>query len=72
MFGDKRLEIDTKKVMGTNQMKEIFGMFGMTDNSYMIARRLVELNNEVYDKLHPKCTCAKCTGIDKESMFVDE
>jgi hypothetical protein len=75
-FGSKKLEMP--QVCG--DCYKIHRMFGMQyqvggpggEMLFPNARRLVELNNEVYDRLHPKCTCEKCTGIDKESMFVDE
>jgi len=59
LIGDTRLEIAHDKVISMKQKEEIFKMFGMIDNPYMIARKLIEMNNEVYDKLHcNKCGCA--------------
>lgn len=74
MLGDKRLEMpktieDAKKIF-----HEFVLITACTDEQVLFgnACRIFELNNEVYAKLHPKCTCAKCTGIDVESMFADE
>lgn len=56
MIGDKRLEMPK---VGWD-CKEIYNYFGlkgvrtMDDEFFPNARRLVELNNEIYDKLHDR------------------
>jgi hypothetical protein len=59
MFGDKRMEMP-KDVGWACEIYQLFGLnFSRTDSSILVsnARRLVDLNNEIYDKLH---SCEFC------------
>jgi molybdate-binding protein len=56
MFGDKRLEMPETNE-GCLDLLESFG-FNIVNDLAHNARRLIELNNEVYDKLHSREFCA--------------
>jgi hypothetical protein len=64
MFGDKRLEMP-KTGGDCSKIYEAFGFITahiLDDGFFPNAKRLVELNNEVYDRLHSKELAFADTG----------
>lgn len=72
MIGEKLLHEPKTDI----DIKIIFNDFGLyladedEESNYKNAKRLVELNNEVYEKLHPKCKDCGCNVRILEDSYI--
>lgn len=61
-IGERMLDMPEKTSEGCQAVFKLFGLsiYQHIDSMHFNAVKLVELNNEVYEKLHPKCRGCGC------------